>query len=112
VTIEQRKIRNGSGLLAPYLTLWRNRGLALELTKQQIHDRYSGAIFGLFWVILQPLLFLGALTFVFTVVFSRRWPTTGNEEIGDIGFALLVFVGLTVLWLISDIPCRGSKPRS
>jgi len=109
MTTEQRLIYKGRSLLAPYAILWRHRELAIALTKQQILDRYSGAYFGLLWIILQPLLFLGAFIFVFTVVFPRRWPTEGSEEIGDIGFGLLIFVGLTVFWLISD--CINRAPN-
>jgi len=109
MTTGQRLIYQGRRLLAPYVILWRHRELAIALTKQQIRDRYSGAFFGLLWIILQPLLFLGAFIFVFTVVFSRRWPTEGSEEIGNTGFALLVFVGLIVFWLISD--CINRAPN-
>ncbi len=108
-TIAERTRQGGRfGILAPYLSLWRHRGLAVELTRQQIHARYSGAFLGLFWTVLLPLLYLGAFTFVFTVIFPRHWPVEEGQEISQIGFALLIFAGLIVFWLFSD--CINRAP--
>ncbi len=74
----------------------------MELTRQQIRDRYSGALLGLFWSVLQPMLYLATIGFVFTVVFPRQWSTPSGDEVGKVGFALLVFIGLIVFWFFSE----------
>jgi lipopolysaccharide transport system permease protein len=109
-TIAKRARERGHfGLLAPYLNLWRHRRLAVELTRQQISARYSGAFLGLFWTVLLPLLYLSVFTFVFTVIFPRHWPVEQGQEIGRAGFALLIFTGLIVFWLFSD--CTNAAPE-
>jgi lipopolysaccharide transport system permease protein len=99
---------NKLGLLAPYLSIWRHRRLALELTRQQIRTHYSGALLGIFWTILLPLLYLGTFTFVFTVIFPRHWPLEKGQQLSQGGFALLMFAGLTVFWLFSE--CVNQAP--
>jgi lipopolysaccharide transport system permease protein len=95
-------------LLAPYMSFWQHRRLAIELIRQQIRTRYSGALLGLFWTILLPLLYLGTFTFVFTVIFPRHWPLEKGQELSQTGFALLILAGLNVFWLFSE--CINQAP--
>ncbi|MEJ2653367.1 MAG: ABC transporter permease [Gammaproteobacteria bacterium] len=90
------------------MSFWQHRRLAIELIRQQIRTRYSGALLGLFWTILLPLLYLGTFTFVFTVIFPRHWPLEKGQELSQTGFALLILAGLNVFWLFSE--CINQAP--
>lgn len=53
------------------------------------------------WSFFNPVLMLTVYTFVFSVAFQARWGT--DVEDGKIQFALVLFVGLTVHGLFSEI---------
>lgn len=99
------KIRRGP--LAPLACLWQHRHLASQLTARDIKARYRGAILGSFWAIIQPILYLGVFTFVFTVIFPSRGAAWGSQMSGRADFALAVFLGLIVFWLASDCVTRA-----
>jgi lipopolysaccharide transport system permease protein len=88
----------------PFVCLWRHRALAWQLTVRDVKARYRGAFLGLFWAVFQPLLFLGVFTFVFTVIFPSRGAAWGTSRVD---FALAVFLGLVVFWLVSDCITRS-----
>lgn len=69
--------------------LWRFRELALVLAIREVKVRYKQTVFGLAWVIIQPL----AAVIIFTVIFGRlaRLPSEG------LPYAVFVYSGL-VLW--------------
>jgi ABC-type polysaccharide/polyol phosphate export permease len=69
--------------------LWRFRELALVLALRDIKVRYKQTVFGLAWVILQPLV----AVVIFTIMFGRlaRLPSE------DLPYAVFVYSGL-VLW--------------
>ncbi|HIE44295.1 MAG TPA: ABC transporter permease [Candidatus Omnitrophica bacterium] len=48
--------------------LWRKRQVLKELTVSNLKGKYSGSILGIFWAILYPLLIMGAITVIFTIV--------------------------------------------
>lgn len=85
----------------------RYRYLLWQLTRREVELRYRGSFLGLLWSLLTPLLMLAVYTFVFSVIFQRRW---GSPELeGRAGFALAVFAGLTVFCLFSET--IGAAPR-
>jgi len=61
---------------------------------------------GLAWSFLNPLLMLCVYTFVFSVVFKARWGTNGEESRAQ--FALILFVGMIVFGVFSDVIGRAS----
>lgn len=99
------KIRRGP--LGPFACLWKHRHLAGQLTVRDIKARYRGAVLGFFWVIIQPLLYLGVFTFVFTVIFPSRGAAWGGQLTNQADFALAVFLALIIFWLVSDCVARA-----
>ncbi|MDZ4728858.1 MAG: ABC transporter permease [Xanthomonadales bacterium] len=88
------------------VSLWRNRGLALALTKREVVGRYRGSMVGLAWSLFNPILMLLIYTFVFSVVFKARWEIGGDESKGT--FAIVLFVGLIVHGLFAE--CINRAP--
>jgi lipopolysaccharide transport system permease protein len=86
-------------------SLWRNRTLVAVLAKREIVGRYKGSVLGILWSLLSPLLMLIIYTFVFSVVFKARWGV--NTEESKAQFALVLFVGMIVHGLFSDVINRA-----
>jgi len=86
-------------------SLRRNAGLILAMIWREIAGRYRDSYFGLVWVLVNPLLMLGAYTFVFSEVFQARWPGAGRSSAE---FAVAVFAGMIIYSLFSE--CLGRAP--
>jgi len=85
--------------------LLRHRQLILQMARREVEYRYKGSIFGLAWSFITPITLLFIYTFVFSIVFKARW---GAQEVsGDADFALVLFIGLILHALISDIINRA-----
>lgn len=76
--------------LAPIAGFWRYRYLLGQLVKRDVLLRYRGAMFGVAWVFLSPLLMLSIFIFVFGHIFQARWPA----QYGDVPFAINLYCGL------------------
>jgi lipopolysaccharide transport system permease protein len=76
-----------------------HRGLLRELVKRELAAEHRGALLGLLWLVLTPLLLLGVYTFAFGVVLQVRW---GRAVEAPAEFALVVFASLSVFWIFSD----------
>ena len=86
-------------------TLWSNRKLLDQLARRDVAGRYKGAAIGVAWSFLTPLLMLCVYTFVFSVVFQARWG--GDLPEGRVQFALIMFVGILVHTLFSEVVNRA-----
>ena len=86
-------------------TLWSNRKLLDQLARRDVAGRYKGAAIGVAWSFLTPLLMLCVYTFVFSVVFQARWG--GDLSEGRVQFALIMFVGILVHTLFSEVVNRA-----
>ena len=86
-------------------TLWSNRRLLDQLARRDVAGRYKGAAIGVAWSFLTPLLMLCVYTFVFSVVFQARWG--GELSEGRVQFALIMFVGILVHTLFSEVVNRA-----
>lgn len=84
--------------------LWRNRGLAVALTKREVVGRYRGSFLGILWSFFNPVFMLGVYTFFFSVVFKARWTGGGNSKTE---FALVLFAGMIVFNLFSECVKRA-----
>lgn len=51
--------------------------MVVNAFKMNLRDRYMGSALGLFWAIINPLIFLGLYTFIFGFVFKAKVP--GSE---------------------------------
>lgn len=85
-------------------SLWRNRGLAVALTKREVVGRYRGSFMGILWSFFNPVFMLAVYTFVFSVVFKARW-SGGSESRTE--FALVLFAGMIVFGLFSECVNRA-----
>jgi lipopolysaccharide transport system permease protein len=80
--------------------LWEGREILLRFAARDITLRYRQTALGVIWVILQPLLAAGVLTFVFSSV--AKLPSGGVPPI------LYTFAGMLVFNLVSSVISRGS----
>lgn len=85
--------------------LWRHRQLIVQLARQEIIGRYRGSLLGVGWSFITPILMLLIYTFVFSVVFGARW--SGLEHGGKTAFAIVLFLGMAVFSLFSEVVVRA-----
>lgn len=86
-------------------SLFMNRHLITQLARRDIVGRYKGALIGVAWSFVTPILMLAVYTFVFSVVFKARWGGTAGDSRGQ--FALIMFVGMLVHGLFAEIINRA-----
>jgi lipopolysaccharide transport system permease protein len=94
-----------TSLLALGKSLWRNRQLIVQMIKREVIGRYRGSTMGLAWSFFNPIFMLLVYTFVFSEVFKARWSVVGDESKAQ--FALVLFVGMIVLGLFSEVINRA-----
>lgn len=83
--------------------LVRNRYLLGQLVKRDVLLRYRGAMFGVLWIFLSPLLMLAIFAFVFGHVFQTRWP----EQPAGLPSWLMLYAGLIVFNLFGETVGRA-----
>ncbi|MDR5814325.1 MULTISPECIES: ABC transporter permease [unclassified Caballeronia] len=86
-------------------TVWRNRGLIVQMTQREVIGRYRGSAMGLAWSFFNPVLMLVVYTFFFSVVFKARWGTLDDNKGA---FAVVLFVGLILHSLLAE--CINRAP--
>jgi len=84
--------------------IWTSRQLLAQLTRREIHARYRGSVLGVLWALLSPLLMLGVYTLIFSGVFQAHWANAPTAV-----FASVLFVGLCVFNLFSDVLSRSPR---
>ena len=75
-----------------------HRYLLGQLIKRDVLLRYRGAMFGLAWIFLSPLLMLTIFAFVFGHIFQSRWP----QQPEGIPSWLMLYTGLIVFNLFGE----------
>ena len=95
-----------TSLVALGQSLWRNRQLIAQMTKRDVVGRYKGSAMGLAWSFFNPVFMLVVYTFVFSVIFKSRWGGAGGDD-SKTQFAVLLFVGMLVMSLFSDVLNRA-----
>jgi lipopolysaccharide transport system permease protein len=95
-----------TSLLAITRSLYRNRELIVKMTKREVVGRYQGSAFGIAWSFLNPVFMLVVYTFVFSEIFKMRWGGMGDED-SKTQFAIVLFVGMIVLSLFSEVLNRA-----
>ena len=94
------------GFLAPstlYRELLRHRYLFGQLVKRDVLLRYRGAMFGVLWIFLSPLIMLAIFAFVFGQIFQAKWP---QQDTG-IPFWLLLYSGLIAFNIFAETVSRA-----
>ena len=87
-------------------SLWHNRQLIMQMTKREVVGRYKGSVMGLAWSFFNPVFMLVIYTIVFSEIFKSRWGGAGGDE-SKTQFALVLFVGLIMLNLFSEVINRA-----
>lgn len=85
------------------LNLVRHRHLLGQLIKRDVLLRYRGAMFGVLWVFLNPLLMLAIFAFVFGQIFQARWP----QQQEGLPFWLILYCGLIVFNVFGETVARS-----
>lgn len=89
--------------------VWRNRYLLGQLIKRDVLLRYRGAMFGVLWIFLSPLIMLAIFAFIFGHIFQTRWP----QQDAGIPFWLLLYSGLIAFNVFAEtIPRAPTSVRS
>ena len=83
------------------ISSWRD--LLFQLVKRDVLLRYRGAMFGVLWIFLSPLLMLAIFAFVFGHVFQARWP----QETAGVPFWILLYGGLIAFNLFAETVSRS-----
>ena len=95
-----------TSLLSLSKSLLRHRELILQMTQREVAGRYKGSAFGLAWSFFHPVFMLVVFTFVFSEIFKVRWGEIGSDD-SKAQFAIVLFVGLIVLNLFSEVINRA-----
>lgn len=91
-----------SSLVSVPVVVYSHRYLLGQLVKRDVLLRYRGAMFGVLWMFLSPLLMLAIFAFVFGHIFGARWP--GQE---GIPFWLVLYSGLIVFNVFGETVSRA-----
>lgn len=86
-----------------FTDIWRNRYLLGQLIKRDVLLRYRGAMFGVLWIFLSPLVMLAIFAFVFGHIFQARWP----QQQEGLPFWLILYSGLIVFNLFAEAVSRS-----
>lgn len=86
-------------------TLWANRGLISSFASRELMERHKGAILGVGWNILSPLLTLAVFTIVFGYMFGMRWER-GNLP-PHLDFPLTFFCGQALFAVFAESASRA-----
>jgi lipopolysaccharide transport system permease protein len=76
------------------------------MTKRDVIGRYKGSAMGIAWSFFNPVFMLVVYTFVFSEIFKSRWGGIGGDD-SKTQFAVILFVGLIVLTLFSEVLNRA-----
>lgn len=95
-----------TSLLSLVRSLWQHRQLIVQMTKREVVGRYKGSVIGLAWSFFNPIFMLAVYTIVFSMIFKARWGVGGADE-SKTQFALILFVGMIVLNLFSEVINRA-----
>jgi lipopolysaccharide transport system permease protein len=87
-------------------SLWHNRQLIAQMTRREVVGRYKGSALGMAWSFFNPVFMLLVYTFVFSEIFKSRWGGVGGDD-SKTQFAVLLFVGMIVLSLFSEVMNRA-----
>jgi len=86
-----------------FADIWRNGYLLGQLIKRDVLLRYRGAMFGVLWIFLSPLIMLAIFAFIFGQIFEVRWP---QQESG-FPFWLLLYSGLIAFNIFAETISRA-----
>lgn len=81
---------------SPFSLFWKHKHILWQTTKSDIRSRFAGSILGLGWLVLFPILLLGAYAFVYIYVFKVKFGLfNSNEYVALIFCGLVPFIGFS-----------------
>ena len=83
--------------------IWQHRYLLGQLIMRDVLLRYRGAMFGVAWIFLSPLIMLAIFAFIFGQIFQARWP----QQTSEVPYWLLLYAGLIPFNLFADTVSRA-----
>lgn len=86
-----------------FAEIWQHRYLLGQLIKRDVLLRYRGAMFGVLWIFLSPLIMLIIFAFIFGNIFQARWPQQEN----DMPFWVLLYIGLIAFNVFAETISRA-----
>lgn len=92
-------------LTNPFLTIFENGEMIVEMSKKEIRDKYKGQPLGRFWVLFHPLVLIATYIFLFGVVYTTR---SGNESQNTLTYAAYLLSGM-VPWLCIQTALNGGS---
>ena len=87
-------------------TLIRHRELIRNFAAREVFERHKGALLGVAWNVINPLLTLAIYTMVFGYIFKSRWDGRG-ELPASVEFPLVFFVGQTLFHVFAESANRA-----
>jgi lipopolysaccharide transport system permease protein len=88
--------------ISPFLLLIKYKNLIVATSKNDIRSRYAGSFLGRVWLILYPLLLLGAYAAVYIYIFKVKFQLFNTNE-----YVLLIFCGLVPFLGFADALSNG-----
>ena len=85
-----------------------HRALIWRLAVRGVQERYRGSVLGVAWMVLSPLLLLGAYTLVFGVVLGVRYGAAEEGRGSSIDYAVWLFAGVVLFQFLSA--CLNEAP--
>ena len=76
-------------MLDSFKMIWKHRKMLWATTVADIRSRYAGAVLGMFWLILYPILMLAAYSIVYVFILRVRL-----DQISAPQYVMLIFSGL------------------
>ncbi len=92
------------------MVLWQRCDLIGQLSRREVTQRFRGAVLGVAWSLINPLINLAIYTFVFCVIFKGTWSEPGyDQSLADSRwfFALMLFAGLIPFTVFSEVAMRA-----
>ncbi len=86
-------------------SLWANRELIRNFASRELLERHKGALLGVGWNILSPLLQLAVFTVVFGYIFGSRW--NKGDLPAHLDFPLTFFAGQCVFQVFAECASRA-----
>jgi lipopolysaccharide transport system permease protein len=106
VTWRYVEVRDRDGpLWRRMLGVWRQRQLLRRMAQRDLRQRYAGASLGTWWAVVNPLVFVGAYTLLFTVIFRARLTPDAPPS----AYALYVVSGLLPWVAFTEVATRATQ---
>lgn len=98
-------IANLRAIAALFGVLFKQRELAIEMTRREFSERYAGQMLGVVWGFAHPLIMIGVYLFVFTYVFRPQVDPSAERTT----FAVYLLAGLVPWMGLAEALNKGTQ---